>query len=68
MNHQPLKIRNLADLCRFHRYVRSHRIRGTVRQNRFTAGAGNTFLLAFALPLEAATQETAVPVPAFTAK
>lgn len=68
MNHQQLKIRKFSDLCRFHRYIRSHHIRGTVRQNRFEADARNTFLLAFALPLESATLETADPAPAFAAK
>lgn len=57
MSYQPLQLLKMSDLYRFHRYIRSNHIHGTVRQNQFSANARNTFTLALALPLEAATLE-----------
>lgn len=57
MKNEPLQLLKLRDLCRFHRYVRSHHIRGRVRQNNFVTGARNTFMLALALPLVSANLE-----------
>lgn len=57
MKTQALQLWKMADLIRFRCYVRRNRIRGTVRQERFVTSAGNTLMLALALPLDKATLE-----------
>ena len=60
MKTQELKLWKVTDLYRFHRYVRCNGIYGVVRQNQFVTSVRNTFMLALALPLDAAVMDVSV--------